>query len=65
MLIYTILPWYIEFIEWLIPHAADFVDSSGMFSYIAAHIAASHSIFNVCATWHLFLSLTRIVKNHT
>lgn len=62
MLIYTILPWYIDFIEWLIPHAADFVDRSGNKPYIAAHIAASHSIFNVCATLAFIPFLNHVAR---
>jgi len=49
-LILAIFPVYVEFIEWLIPSAADAVDADGSRPYIAQHIAASHTFFNVSAT---------------
>lgn len=45
-----IFPFYIEFIEWLIPGGANFVNASGDKPYIAVHIATSHTIFNVAST---------------
>ncbi len=42
--------WYIPFIEWLIGGAADRILQDGSKPNIAAHIAASHSIFNITAT---------------
>lgn len=50
VLIFSILPIYIEFIEYLIPGAADFTADDGSRPNIATHIAASHTFFNVCAT---------------
>lgn len=41
---------YIHFIEWIIKGDADFINAAGEKPYIAAHIAASHSIFNIAAT---------------
>ncbi|WP_372369124.1 Na/Pi cotransporter family protein [Candidatus Uabimicrobium sp. HlEnr_7] len=41
---------YIAFIENLVPGLADFAETDGSKIYIAAHIAASHTIFNVSAT---------------
>jgi phosphate:Na+ symporter len=38
---------YLTFIEGLVEHPADFVDADGGRPYIAAHIAAGHSVFNV------------------
>ena len=49
---------YIAFIESLIPGLADQVGADGSKQYIAAHIAASHTIFNVSATI-LFLPFTQ------
>ena len=48
--LFIILPWYIEFIEWLIPGAANLTDAEGSRPNIAAHIAASHTFFNISAT---------------
>ena len=41
---------YISLVDWIIPGVPDFIDGDGSKPYIAAHIAASHTIFNVTAT---------------
>lgn len=48
--LFSILPFYVEFIEYLIPGDANFVDKDGTHPNIAAHIAASHTFFNITAT---------------
>lgn len=48
--VFSILPFYLEFVEWLIPGAADAVIEDGSKPNIAQHIAASHTIFNITAT---------------
>ncbi len=50
VVVFSFLPFYINFIEWLIPGMADFVDASGDKPNIATHIAASHTFFNVTST---------------
>lgn len=50
LLIFTILPWYVDFIEWIVPTEANATDGEGNFPNIAAHIAASHTFFNISAT---------------
>jgi phosphate:Na+ symporter len=50
LIIFSVLPWYIDFIENLIPGAANLLNADGSRPNIATHIAASHTIFNVCAT---------------
>ncbi len=45
-----IFRFYIPFIEWLIGGAADYTLANGSKPNIAAHIAASHTVFNVSAT---------------
>ncbi len=50
LLIYTVLPYYIDFIDWLIPGDPNLIDASGERPLIAKHIAAFHSIFNITAT---------------
>tara|TARA_B100001971_G_scaffold215058_1_gene256920 strand:+ start:8974 stop:10644 length:1671 start_codon:yes stop_codon:yes gene_type:complete len=50
VLMMSIFPIYVEFIEWLIPGLADTVAEDGSKPQIAAHIAASHTIFNVGAS---------------
>jgi phosphate:Na+ symporter len=49
-LIYPFLKYYMEFIEWLVPQSADFVSENNDKPYIAQHIAAAHTFFNVTAT---------------
>ncbi|MCT4641970.1 MAG: Na/Pi cotransporter family protein [Bacteriovoracaceae bacterium] len=66
--IFAVLPLYINFIEMIIPGDANFISSDGSKPNIAAHIAASHTIFNVSATL-LFLpflpALARLVTRIT
>jgi phosphate:Na+ symporter len=50
LLIFIFLPYYINFVEYIIPGVADAVDAEGGKPNIAAHIAASHTMFNVTAT---------------
>lgn len=50
LLIFSILPWYVDFIEYIIPTEANATDAEGNYPNIAAHIAASHTFFNVTAT---------------
>lgn len=48
VLIVSSLFWQYEaFIEYIIPHAADFLTPEGERPYIASHIAAGHTVFNV------------------
>lgn len=50
VIILIIFPIYVEFVDWLIPQAADAVAKDGTKPHIAQHIAASHTLFNVTAT---------------
>ncbi len=50
VILFSVLPIYVNFIEWLIPGAADFQTSDGSHPNVASHIAASHTIFNITAT---------------
>lgn len=70
LLMMSIFPVYIEFIESIIPGLADKVDADGTKPLIAQHIAASHTIFNVGATLaflpflgHLAKLVTRITPD--
>lgn len=49
-IILIIFPFYVDFVEWLIPQAANELADDGSKPYIAQHIAASHTLFNVTAT---------------
>ncbi|MAX67433.1 MAG: Na/Pi cotransporter family protein [Bacteriovoracaceae bacterium] len=60
LVLFSILPVYVEFIEWLIPGAADLAIEDGTHPNVAAHIAASHTLFNVTATL-LFLPFLGIL----
>ena len=48
--LFLIFPYYVHFIDRIIPGDANFLDSEGMHTNIASHIAASHTIFNITAT---------------
>jgi phosphate:Na+ symporter len=50
VLILCFFPLFVEFVEWLIPGQADFVNASGDKPNIAVHIATGHTMFNVTAT---------------
>lgn len=49
-IMFCILPYYIDFIDYIIPGDPNLMDSDGYGVNIASHIAASHSIFNITAT---------------
>jgi phosphate:Na+ symporter len=48
--IFSIFPYYINFIDWLIPGNPALTNSAGDFTNVAVHIAAGHTVFNVTAT---------------
>lgn len=50
LVVFCILPLYIEFIEWLVPGVADLSDAEGGHPNVASHIAASHTVFNITAS---------------
>jgi phosphate:Na+ symporter len=50
LIIFAILPYYVQFIEWLVPGVADKLAADGSKPNIAQHIAASHTFFNVTST---------------
>lgn len=50
LVMFIILPFYIDFIEQIIPGLADATAEDGSHPNVAAHIAASHTIFNISAT---------------
>ncbi len=60
--LFSVLPYYINFIEWLIPELADFTLPDGTRPYVASHIAASHTVFNVTNTL-LFLPFLRTLAS--
>lgn len=66
-LVIAFFPFYVEFVDWLVPGLADAVGADGSKPNIATHIAASHTLFNVTATLaflpflnHLARLVTRI-----
>lgn len=50
----VLFPWFIQIVDFIVPGAMDFVAADGTKPYIAAHIAAGHSIFNIFNTVLLF-----------
>lgn len=48
--ILCLFPFYVHFIEWLVPGVADFTNAAGDRPYVAVHIATGHSAFNLIAT---------------
>lgn len=49
LIMMCILPQYIDFVEWLVPGDANFLDANGDRPNIASHIATTHTVFNVTA----------------
>ena len=45
-----LLPWFIQLVDMVVPGPMDFIASDGTKPYIASHIAAGHSIFNIMNT---------------
>lgn len=50
VVLFMILPFYVEFIDRIIPGDANLLDAEGGHPNIAEHIAASHTFFNITAT---------------
>ncbi|EPZ49806.1 Na/Pi-cotransporter II-like protein [Bacteriovorax sp. BAL6_X] len=50
LIIFLFFPFYVEFIDYLVPGAANAVNAEGDFVNVAVHIASGHTIFNVAAT---------------
>ncbi len=48
--VFSFFPFYVEFIDWVVPGSANFRSTTGEFDNIAVHIATGHTIFNVTAT---------------
>ncbi|MCB0385308.1 MAG: Na/Pi cotransporter family protein, partial [Bdellovibrionales bacterium] len=62
VMVLTCVFWiYKDFIELIIGGAADFADAEGQKPYVAAHIAAGHTVFNV-ANVLLFLPLMKYLE---
>jgi len=49
LVMFIIFPFYVEFIDWIIPGDPAMMDEKGEFPNIAVHIASGHTIFNVSA----------------
>lgn len=62
VVVFSIFPIYIHFIEWIVPGDANFVSSTGEFTNIAVHIATGHSIFNIVATIIFLPFLNHLAK---
>ena len=62
LVVFSIFPMYVEFIDWIVPGDANFANGAGDFVNIAVHIATGHTIFNVTATL-LFIPLLNFLAN--
>ncbi|MCR9205255.1 MAG: Na/Pi cotransporter family protein, partial [Halobacteriovoraceae bacterium] len=47
--IFAIFPFYVEFIDWVVPGNPNVPNAKGEFDSIGVHIATGHSIFNISA----------------
>jgi len=50
VIIFPILPSYLELVEYIIPGQSNQIGDSGLRPYMGSHIAASHTLFNLSAT---------------
>ena len=60
-----LLPWFVKFVDIVVPGAMDYMAPDGTKPYIASHIAAGHSIFNIFNTIFLLpfsMILVRIAQ---
>jgi len=62
LLMLTILPYYFELIDYLIPKDPRFVAEDGSIPYVGSHIALAHTLFNLSATI-LFLPFVNTLAN--
>ena len=62
LFIFSIFPYYIEFVDWVVPGSTAAVGADGEFTNVAVHIASGHSIFNITATV-LFLPFLNKLAN--
>ena len=60
--IFAIFPYYVEFIDWVVPGDPNWLDENGERPNIAVHIATGHTIFNVSATL-IFLPFLNTLAN--
>ncbi len=49
VIIFCIFPYYVEFIDWIVPGNPAEVGANGEFSNVAVHIASGHTVFNVAS----------------
>ena len=49
LVIFAIFPYYVEFIDWVVPGNPNIPNAKGEYDKIGVHIATGHSIFNVSA----------------
>lgn len=49
-LVFSFFPYYVNFIDWIVPGPANFMNGMGERPNIAFHIATGHTIFNVTCT---------------
>ena len=49
-IIFLFFPYYVQFIDWLVPGPANLINAAGDRVNIAFHIASGHTIFNVTCT---------------
>ena len=50
MVVFSIFPMYIHFVDWLVPGDPNLLNAAGERPDIAIHIATSHTLFNLTAT---------------
>ncbi len=62
LVILTILPYYFDFIEWLVPSDAEFKLPDGSQPNVNSHIAMAHTFFNVTATLVFLPFLNTLAK---
>ena len=58
----SIFPYYVEFIDWLVPSDANFLNAQGERPNVAVHIATGHTIFNVTATLVFLPFINQLAK---
>lgn len=62
VIIFFFLPIWIEFVDRIVPGMPDALDANGEKPFIAQHIAASHTMFNIFATLAFLPFLNHLAK---
>jgi phosphate:Na+ symporter len=62
LIVLCILPFFFDFLDWLVPGSTTALDSQGLYTDMVFHIAAAHTLFNVMSTLLFLPFVDHLVK---